>query len=103
MRDAGPKSDHFRPMSPRAYKGYVTLFVASTAALLFGVLYGLDLMPSGPNGDREQWLRTLIFLGMLGQCHVFAVLFRHVATLSREIAWLKEQSPNKPAEISLTS
>ena len=37
-----------------------------------------------------------IFGGVMGLGAVVAALLRHVATLSREIEWLKEQSPNKP-------
>jgi hypothetical protein len=76
------------------------LLGASQSAILLGVLFGIDWLSPAQRG--ELWA-TLILGGVFGLCFVVAVLLRHVATLSREIERLKEQSRNKPPEASLTS
>jgi hypothetical protein len=98
MRDAGPRSDPFRPWLTRPFNGYMVLLYASAFAILLGVQFGWDLLAPAPNGDRVQRWMALggIFFGVFGLCHVVAALLWHVATLSREIERLKEQSPNKP-------
>jgi hypothetical protein len=93
MHISGPGSDPFQPMSPWAVRGYLALLGASGVAIVLSVRFGSDF---------GQWSFG-IFLGVLGLIHVVAVLFRHVAILGREVERLKEQSPNKPAEASLTS
>jgi hypothetical protein len=98
MRDSGLGSDPFQPMSPWAFRGYLALLFASALAIVLSVLFGSDFGRS----DFGQWYLG-IYLGVLGLCHVFSVLLRHVAILGREIQRLKEQSPNKPPEASLTS
>jgi hypothetical protein len=94
MRDAGPRSDPFRPMSPWAFRGYQAVLGASAVAILLGVRFGSDFSSQSFLG---------ICLGVYGLCFVVAALFRQVATLGREIERLKEQIPNKPPEASLTS
>jgi hypothetical protein len=85
-------------MSLRAFRGYLALLYASALAILLGVQFGWDLLSPAPSGDMVQRWVALggIFVGVFGLCAVVAALLRHVATLSREIERLKEQSPNKP-------
>jgi hypothetical protein len=92
MHDSGPGSDPFQPISPWAVRGYMALLGASGVAIVLSVQFGSDF---------GQW-SFVIFLGVLGLIHVIAVLFRHVVILGREIERLKEQSPKKPPEASLT-
>lgn len=93
MRDAGLKSDPFRPMSPRAFRGWLALLYASAFGILLGVQFGWNWFSPAPSGDKVQAWVTLggIFLGVFGVCHVIAVLLRQVAILGREIERLKEQ------------
>jgi hypothetical protein len=94
MRDSRLGFGRFQPMSPWALRGYLAVLVAGAVAILLGVRLGSDLSSQAFLG---------ISLGVYGLCFVVADLLRHVATLGREIEKLKEQSPKKPAEASLTS
>jgi hypothetical protein len=98
MRDAGPRSDPFRPWLTRPFHGYLILLVASEFAILLGVQFGTRFLSPAQREERVTlWLVFGgIFAGVMGLGAVVAALLRHVATLSREIEWLKEQSPNKP-------
>lgn len=94
MRDSRLGFDRFRPMSPWALRGYLAVLVAGAVAILLGVRFGSDL-------SSQAFLA--ISLGVYGLVFVVADLLRHVATLGREIERLKEQSPHKPAEASLSA
>jgi hypothetical protein len=98
MRDAGPRSDPSKPWLRRPFAGYLVLLYVSAFAILLGVQFGVALLLPATSGDKVRWWVALggIFVGVLGLCSVVAALLRHVATLSREIERLKEQSPNKP-------
>jgi hypothetical protein len=102
MRYAGPRSDPSKPWLRRPFAGYLVLLYVSAFAILLGVQLGVALLLPAPSGDKVQWWVALggIFLGVIGLCAVIAALLRHVATLSREIEWLREQSPNKPINAS---
>jgi hypothetical protein len=96
MRDSGPRSDPFQPMSRWAVRGYLALLGASSIAIVLSVQhFGWDLLSPAPSRDRVDWCFFGMFLGVFGMCHVGAALFRHVASLGREIERLKEQSPHK--------
>ena len=98
MRDAGPRSDPFRPWLTRPFIGYLFLLYASAFAILVGVPFAMDLLSPARSVAKVQWWVALVGIefGVSGLCAVVALLLRHVATLSREIESLKEQSPNKP-------
>ena len=98
MRDAGPRSDAVRPWLARPFNGYLILLFASEFAILLGVQFCMGLLSPVQRKERVTlWLVFGgVFGGVMGLGAVVAALLRHVATLSREIEWLKEQSPNKP-------
>lgn len=99
MRDADPRSDPSRPWLTRPFRGYFVLLYVSAFAILLGIQFGVVLVLPAPSGDKVRWWVALggMYLGVIGLCAVIAALLRYVATLSREIERLKEQSPNKPA------
>jgi uncharacterized membrane protein YcjF (UPF0283 family) len=72
----------------------MVLLYASAFAILLSVHFGWDLLSLAQSGDKVQQWVTLgsLFAGVFGLCAVVAALLRQVATLSREIERLKEQS-----------
>jgi hypothetical protein len=98
MRNAGSRSDPFRPWLTRPFLGYLILLAVSEFAILLGVQFGTSFLSPAQKEERlTLWLVFGgIFGGVMGLGAVVAALLRHVATLSREIEWLNEQSPNNP-------